>query len=228
MTRLNGIRAVFFDAVGTVLFPNPSASRVYAEVAARHGMRVDPAELSPKLWAQFRIEDDLDRASNWATSEHREYTRWRNIVTAALPAATDELFEELFQHFALPSAWAVPADAADTLERLAAAGFMLGMGSNYDSRLRTVVDGKPELAPVRGRLVISSLVGVRKPADGFFDAVVKSAGCAPSEILFVGDDPENDYHGATRAGLRAALFDPEGDHPQVEHRVRSLTELLVP
>jgi putative hydrolase of the HAD superfamily len=226
MTHLAHVRAVVFDAVGTVLFPNPTASRVYADVAARHGLHLEPSVISPLLWAQFRIEDDLDRSNNWATDEHRERTRWQNIVRAALPDASDELFEELFQHFALPSAWAVPDDAARTLAALRDGGFRVGMGSNYDSRLRAVVDGTPELAPVRERLVISSLVGVRKPAGGFFEAVVAAAGCEPSGILFVGDDPENDYAGATGAGLRAVLLDPLDKHPQIEHRVQSLTELL--
>ena len=32
-----GIRAVFFDAVGTLLFPWPAAPVVYAGTALRHG-----------------------------------------------------------------------------------------------------------------------------------------------------------------------------------------------
>lgn len=221
-----GIRAVYFDAVGTLIFPNPTASAVYAQVAGRHGHSIDPAAISPLLWQQFRIEDDLDRQSGWVTSEERERHRWRSIVSAALPGSSDELFEELFQHFAQPTAWTVPDDVARTLTALAAAGLPVGMASNYDRRLETVVQGSAALAAVRGRLVISSVVGVRKPGAGFFDAVVASAGCEPSEILFVGDDLENDYEGATAAGLHAVLLDPKEKHPEVERRVRSLRELL--
>jgi putative hydrolase of the HAD superfamily len=225
---LSGIRAVFFDAVGTLLFPNPRAVYVYAEAAARRGLSVTPDAIGPRLWQRLREEDDRDRELVWATSEDRERERWRSVVNAALPGATANLFEELFQHFSLPTAWAVPPDAADALARLNAAGFTLGMGSNYDSRLRSVVDGTPTLAPVRQRLVISSLVGTRKPGRAFFDAVIESARCSSSEILFVGDDRENDFAGATAAGLRAVLLDPQGKQPDVSHRVRSLAELLPP
>ena len=45
---LDGIRAVAFDAVGTLIFPNPGAATVYAEAAARHGMSMDPADIGPK------------------------------------------------------------------------------------------------------------------------------------------------------------------------------------
>jgi putative hydrolase of the HAD superfamily len=226
MTHLSGIRAVFFDAVGTLLFPNPRAVYVYAEAAARHGLAIKPADIGSPLWEQLRQEDARDRELGWATSEYRERERWRAVVTAALPGSTDELFDELFTHFAKPTAWKVPDDAAETLSALQSTDLRLGMGSNYDLRLRTVVDGIPALEPVRDHLVISSLVGVRKPGRGFFDAVVQAAECRPDEILFVGDDLENDYSGATNAGLRAVLLDPKDKYPDVLHRIRRLCELL--
>lgn len=224
---LAGVRAVAFDAVGTLIFPTPGAATVYAEVAARHGLAVNPAEISPKLWQQFRLEEDIDRAAGWVTSERREEDRWRNIVLAALPGATDELFRELYSHFARPTSWSVPPDAAERLASLRSRGFLTGMASNYDSRLSAVVNGTPALAPVRDRLVISSLVGVRKPGPAFFsNGVVPAMGVPAGEILFVGDDPENDYLGATAAGMRAVLLDPEGKSPTVRDRVAGLRELL--
>jgi putative hydrolase of the HAD superfamily len=83
------------------------------------------------------------------------------------------------------------------------------MASNYDARLRSVAAGLPELRPLR-HLVISSEVGWRKPAPEFFAALCERTGLAPGAILFVGDDPANDYDGATAAGLRAVLVGEEG------------------
>lgn len=225
--RWDGVRAVAFDAVGTLLFPDPGAVAVYAAAAARHGLAVDPAGIGPKLWQRFRAEDELDRAAGWVTSEAREEERWRNVVLAALPGATEAVFRELYRHFARPTAWSVPPDSAGVLTDLERRGFALAMASNYDSRLATVAAGIPALAPVRDRLVISSLVGVRKPAAEFFTAGVRPALGVPVErILFVGDDYENDYLGATAAGLRAVLLDPKGAHPEVPDRITGLRELL--
>lgn len=225
--RLDGIRAVAFDAVGTLIFPNPGAAVVYAEAAARHRLTVDPAEIGPKLWQQFRVEEEIDRTAGWVTSEQREKDRWRNIVFAALPGATEELFRELYHHFAQPRAWAVPPDAAEVLTELHRRGFLLAMASNYDSRLASVVNGHPDLAPVRDRLVISSLVGFRKPAPAFFTfGVLPAMGVARNEILFVGDDHENDYLGATAAGMRAVLLDPKSQHSDIPDRVAELAEIL--
>ncbi len=217
--------AVFFDAVGTVIFPAVPAAEVYANAARRHGLPADPAVIGPRLWAQFRAEEVRDRERSWVTSEARERERWRNIVFAAIDGATDELFDELYHHFAKPSAWTVPPAAAECIARFVSQGVRVGMGSNYDSRLVSVVNGTPALQPLAERLVISSLVGTRKPGGAFFNAVVQVAGCEPADILFVGDDVENDFEGATAAGFRAVLLDEKGTHEHVARRVRSLADL---
>jgi putative hydrolase of the HAD superfamily len=221
------VRAVFFDAVGTVILPAVPATQVYATAAERHGLTTDPATLGSRLWGQFRAEEAHDRELNWVTSEARERERWRNIVFAAIDGATDDLFEELYQHFARPAAWIVTPTAAECIARLHANGVPVGMGSNYDSRLASVVNGTSALRPLGERLVISSQVGVRKPGRGFFEHVIQTAGCAPSDILFVGDDLQNDFDGATAAGLRAVLLDEHGKHPHVNPRVRSLSEVVL-
>jgi putative hydrolase of the HAD superfamily len=218
-------RAVFFDAVGTVLFPSPSAPAVYVEVARRHGLTLDPATVRDRLWAHFRDEERHDREQGWVTSEAREEARWRAIVSAAIHGATDELFRELYHHFAQPHAWAVPPAAAECIARLHTQGVRLGLASNYDSRLASVVEGTPALHPLRDRLVISSLVGWRKPARQFFDEVIRVGGCDPADTLFVGDDVENDFEGATAAGMRAVLLDEPGRHEQISPRVKSLAEV---
>jgi putative hydrolase of the HAD superfamily len=104
-------------------------------------------------------------------------------------------------------------------------GLVLGIASNFDARLVRLLDGLPGLAAVRDRCVVSSLVGWRKPARPFFATVAAAAGCEPRAVLYVGDDPVNDLHGATAAGLPAALYDP-GDRWPMHPRVRQLRDLL--
>ena len=225
MTLLAGMRAVVFDAVGTLILPNPGAATIYTAVAKRHGITADEG-ISERLWQRFRIEDDLDRRAGWITSEDRERERWRNIVTAAIPGASEALFDELFRHFEMPSAWALIDGVAETLKKLRDRGFLLAMASNYDRRLECVVAGLPGLAPLRQRVVISSMVGYRKPAAEFFRrGVLPTIGCDAGEVLFVGDDLENDFLGAKSAGMRAVLYDPRDRHKAVDERIRGLAEL---
>jgi putative hydrolase of the HAD superfamily len=220
--------AVFFDAVGTLIFPEPSAATIYAKVGRRHGGRLSAADIAPRFAAAFRRQEELDEALGWRTSEEREVERWRAIVTEVLDDVHDPeaCFRELFEHFRRPSAWRVADDAAATFANLAGQGHVLGLASNYDSRLRDVVAGLPELASIR-HVVISSEIGWRKPAPQFFEALARLVGLRPDRLLLVGDDRVNDYEGARAAGLAAVLVDREGKHPTATC-IAHLSELIVP
>jgi putative hydrolase of the HAD superfamily len=208
---LTGVRAVVFDAVGTLISPDPPAPAVYAAVGHRYGTRLDVDVIAARFRAVFRAEEEVDRAAGWRTDEAREERRWRAIVAATLEDVTDaeSCFHDLWHHFARPSAWRCDADAGPVIAELRRRGLTVGIASNFDGRLRTVVAGLPALASV-APLVISSEIGWRKPAGAFFDAVAQAVGCAPDEVLHVGDDRGIDYDGAINAGFRAALYDPHG------------------
>jgi putative hydrolase of the HAD superfamily len=219
----DGIRAVYFDAVGTLLFPTPGALDVYRVVAQRRGLALSPQEIRTRFLAAYHTQEVADAQAGWVTCEEREHTRWRRIVTETLQGVDDVAgcFTELFEHFGLPSAWTMNADAPGVLRDLAARGIVLGMGSNYDSRLWRVLDGFPELAMLRPRVLVSASVGHRKPSSRFFAAVCEQAACRPECILFVGDDVDNDYDGAATAGLQPLLL---GD-TQRERAIATLAEL---
>jgi len=219
-------RAAFFDAVGTVLHPVRGAPALYAEAARRYGLSVEPADVLPRFVEAYRHHEALDAANAWRTDEAREVARWRAIVAHALPGSPEGCFRDLYGHFATPGAWECPHDAAATFGQLRALGLTLGLASNYDARLLPVVAGRPELALLAGHVLVSAALGVRKPGAAFFDAVVRAAGCERRDILFVGDDPDNDYAGATAAGMRAVLIDPHDRFPDVPTRVRSLGEVV--
>lgn len=222
-----GVRAVFFDAVGTLLFPDPPAASVYAAAARRRGVAISEHEIRSRFLAAYREQEAIDREAGWVTSEERERQRWRAIVTASLPGVPDPegCFHELYAHFARPQAWQLHPEAAMVVAQLRQRGYQVGVGSNYDSRLASVLAGMPDLAVPSENVVISAAVGRRKPSELFFRELVRVAGCRPEQIVFVGDDPENDYAGAFGAGLRPFLLDPHGRHLELD-RVWTLAELV--
>jgi putative hydrolase of the HAD superfamily len=222
------IRAVFFDAVGTLLHPDPAAATVYAQTGRRFGSRLDPATIPGRFRDAFRRQEDRDRAAGYATDEAREVARWRAIVAEVLDDVADPegCFQALYHHFARPDAWRLDTDAAAVLPALAAHGYVLGIASNFDHRLRGLVEALPGLRPVR-HLVISAEVGWRKPAPQFFSHLCEHAGLAPGQVLHVGDDLVNDYDGARASGLEALLLDPRRREPVPDGaRIASLADLL--
>ena len=81
----------------------------------------------------------------------------------------------------------------------------------------------------------AKLPTVRPCGSDFLKAskqVLRSAGCGPSEALFVGDSRPADVAGANATGLRSVLIwhrsdrpPPTGD-PKPAHVIRSIPELL--
>jgi putative hydrolase of the HAD superfamily len=225
------IRAVCFDAVGTLLFPQPPAAEMYARVAARYGYSIELDTIATRFQRAFGRQEALDGTGSYQTSEARERQRWRAIVQEVLVELSDTTaaFEELWEHFAQPAAWTAFPDVRACMQQLHAAGLQIGVGSNLDSRLRRMLRGRSDVEPV-DFVVISSEIGWRKPAAEFFAALVESSGVARHELLFVGDDAVNDAAGARMAGLQSLLLNRRGrvaDKTELTS-LAALTDLLRP
>jgi putative hydrolase of the HAD superfamily len=221
-------RVIFFDAVGTLIHPDPPAPAVYMAVGRRHGSRLDSATVTARFRTAFRRQEELDFAAGLRTNEPRELTRWRAIVAEVLDDVDDPdaCFHELYTHFAQPQAWRCEPETEEVLAALAARGYRLGLASNFDSRLCGLVEGLPQLRPIE-YLVVSSLIGWRKPAREFFEVMCKTVSLPPEQVLYVGDDPVNDYEGGRAAGLPVLLLDPHGKGAiPAELRIRRLGEAV--
>jgi putative hydrolase of the HAD superfamily len=223
-----GIQGIVFDAVGTLIEPAPSVAAIYAEAARRQGVEIELATVKLRFHQHFR-NDEVDEAKGpLVTDEAIEHRRWRRIVGAVLPEVpdSDRAFGELWDHFGRADSWRCFADVAPALRAFLGRGLQIRIGSNFDSRLRAVVAGLPELAGCAEAPVISSEVGFRKPHPDFYRAACAALGLPSECVLCVGDDPENDVRGARRAGLRGLLLDRHGLQPDDLPFVPNLDSLV--
>lgn len=214
-------RAVLFDAAGTLLYPRPPVFEVYARVAGQWGHVTPPEEVARRYRAAWSRRQAAAAQDDGRTSEAQEYAWWRSLVAEVFAgaAALDRIFTALWDHFAQPEHWRVYDDVSPTLAALQAAGIPWYMASNFDARLEQIWRGHAALQGCAG-LFISSRIGFRKPAAGFFSAVQQTLACAPHELLLVGDDLECDYHAARRSGWEALLIDRKGRRQDADTIVR--------
>lgn len=205
---IEGLRAVFFDAGGTLFRAYPSVGRVYAETAGRHGCRVSADWVQKRFEAQWRRRNGLAHLKN--TTERGEKAWWFNLVKSVFDGKMPRLrfgdyFDELYDLFGQPSTWRLFPDSLRTLATLRDRGVRVGIVSNWDSRLFRLCEGLG-VTPLVEFILASAVVGYVKPHRGIFEQACALARVDPREALHVGDSYREDYWGARQAGLNALLI----------------------
>ena len=223
---------VLFDAVGTLIRPDPPVAAAYEAAGRRHGSKLSRDEVAERFHRSFAAQERVDDAAlGYRTDEARERRRWRTIVAEVFgdvfardERAGESLFAELWEHFARPASWRLFDDAGSTVRSLVGAGVVVGVASNFDARLPEVVAAL--LPEIPGELVFaSSLVGWKKPSREFFRSCEARLGRSAAEMTLVGDDLVNDFEAAAAAGWRSVLVDREGTTSVDGSRIASLGDL---
>jgi putative hydrolase of the HAD superfamily len=191
------IKAVTFDVGGTLIEPWPSVGHVYAQVAARNGLKNCAADM---LNARFRTA--------WSSRKPFEHSRagWKELVDEVFVGLCDPpsqtFFPELYDRFSEPDAWRVFEDVVPTLEALASLGIRLGVISNWDDRLHGLLRAM-KLDRHFEMCAISCEIGFSKPSRVIFEQAAFKLGLPANAILHIGDSSEMDVAGARAAGLQA-------------------------
>ncbi|MGJ3243844.1 MAG: HAD-IA family hydrolase [Opitutales bacterium] len=204
------IRAVSFDAGGTLIVPHPSVGTVYARILREHGIQADQDILDRQFGPAFAAAEQASPTGRDADGERRF---WQDVVKATVtpylkadrePERFVTVFDAMYEAFAHGDAWRLRQGALRTLDTLRRRGYRLVLLSNTDARLRRVLD---DLA-LTGRfeaLFLSVETGAGKPDPLAFETVRAWLDLPADNILHVGDSVSKDGRGATGAGWQACL-----------------------
>jgi putative hydrolase of the HAD superfamily len=229
------IKAVFFDAAGTLMKPARSVGESYAAIAAKHGKEVSSTNITERFRTCFDAAPRLafpGATEDTVAALERDW--WKSLVAQVFQPWSpfvrfEEYFAELFAYFASPNAWTLYPEVLETLTSLNERGLILDVISNFDSRLVRILDGL-DAGEQFENIFVSSRVGYAKPDRRIFNAALSYHGLAPAQALHVGDSEINDLSGANQAGLKGILVErrktsaaPASDRIE---SLRSLLELL--
>ncbi len=181
------------------------------------GIDVSEKELERALLEETKTDPWWLSEEPFAATEENSYARIVEFDAAVMRRVghgdlNDDAFRRIEEAFARRSAWYVFPDVLPALDALRAAGFRMGVISNF-------VWGGPELihalelAGQFDSLTVSARVGFQKPHQGIFQHALDSLGVAPDRALHIGDSYRADVKGARRMGIDAVLIDRGGGDP---------------
>lgn len=215
------IKAVFFDAVGTLFYLTKSVGEHYALVGREIGLDLNAEQLERAFHTAWK--EMPHRAAIDGPREDDDKGWWRELVNIVLrgvaPSLTeldrDNFFEVAYDHFAELDVWELYPEVPAVLTKLQS-GFRLAVISNFDGRLRLVLQHLG-ISKVFSHVFISSELGADKPDPEIYRRAVNLMNLQPAEVLHVGDDLERDWEAAAAAGL--SVF-------RLDRKRNSLRELL--
>ena len=199
------IKAIFFDAVGTLFRLTNTVGDHYAYVGREVGLDLDARSLERAFhsaWKQIPQRAAIDRPR-----ENDDKGWWRGLVYLVLdqiaPSLSefdrDNFFEIAYEYFAEAGVWELYPEVPGILEQLQPR-FQLAVVSNFDGRLRLILQhlGISKFFP---NVFVSSELGADKPDPEIYRRALRLMKLKPNEALHVGNDPKRDWEAASAAGL---------------------------
>ena len=231
----SSIRVVFFDAADTLFHVHGSVGEIYLRHAIEFGFSRKPDSLSAIKQAFSRAFREAPPPV-FATADpvrlkQSERLWWFDIVhnvfyRVGMFERFDEFFDHVFRVFEDHGSWRLFPETVSTLTRLKAQGLELGIISNFDSRLFSVLRGLG-IAETFDTVTISSLAQAAKPAPQIFQSALEKHAVDPEEALHIGDSLREDVEGGRKAGLHVALVNRDGStQPGDVPCITSLVELF--
>jgi putative hydrolase of the HAD superfamily len=216
------IRVIFFDMGDTLTTILPSWEALYVKVCAARGIHLDETAVAAASAAVFGALDTDESRLTYENTEEADQRYYREINGAILQQAGAPMNDELLRilatlqrEFENPAHFHLFPDAIPTFETLKAAGYRLGIISNWSWNLPDLCDGLG-IAPYFEHIVTSARVGASKPHRVIFDYALNWFGVRPQEAVQIGDNALADVRGARAIGMHGILIDrrnrpaPEG------------------
>ena len=229
---LTSFKAVFFDVGGTLIRVHPSVGDVYATHARDFGFYGTPDELNERFRSQWKKMGGIESLKNKSGPETEEKF-WKDLVFEVFQPLGglnrfDEYFELIFEVFRDGSNWKIHEDVIESriFEKLKARGIILGVISNWDSRLTSTLENL-KLADHFKFILPSAVVGSAKPDNKIFEEALRLSGVKPHEACHIGDEVKTDIAGARNAGIHGILLDRDNRFDDsIQPKVKSFLELV--
>ncbi|XP_068020260.1 haloacid dehalogenase-like hydrolase domain-containing protein 3 [Melanerpes formicivorus] len=229
------LRLLTWDVKDTLLRMRQPLGQSYAAEARAHGVPVQPEALARAFREAYG--EQSRRFPNYGRGQGLSSRQWWVDVvkqTFRLSGVQDErvltlMAEKLYQDYCGAGNWELLPGASETLRQCRQRGFRMGVVSNFDQRLETILC-QCNLRHHFDFVLSSEAAGFAKPDGRIFQQALRLGGVPPGQAAHVGDDYSRDYRAARAVGMHSFLLcaDRQGEQPEVppEHVLPTLSHLL--
>ena len=220
----NGITAVLFDLDGTLRHNLPPYNQALLDYAVQLGAADAPERRREVLrwvhayWAQSPQMLQDQATYGGLSEEFWNYYTGLTLLRFGCPETQAQALAPPVSQFMQNQYQPVdhvPAEVWETLTMLKDAGFAMGVASNrsrpYSEQMTAL-----GLAPFFQFTLAAGEISSWKPEPGIFQHALALLNARPEHTIYVGDNYFADIVGATNAGLRPVLLDPDGLFPEAE------------
>ena len=221
------IKAIVFDGQGTLFHSVPKTEMIQNVLIAQGQERkleeIEQAFLLSKKIAVKLHEKNIIQLNDEGYKIENEI---RFMLLGFDEKESVRLAEIIGREWTNATSRTAYSETARVLEYLKNKGYKIGLltagvSSSYNITLKRL-----NLDPYFDLVVGEDTVNAPKPDPRAYAHTIEKLGCAPSEILFVGDHPINDYEGPRKSGMHSVLVDREGKHPKEMLKIKTLDALL--
>jgi len=217
------VKAVLFDLGGTLVYQLPY--QPFQKILQANGVSRSIEEIRE---AFEKVSKEFDVEKHKALGPHEFYTRWNMMILKHLgiTRSVRKLAEEIDRQWFNFSKVYVYPEVKDSLQRLKQMELKIGLVTRgYELDIEQILPraGLEEFFDV---CVGSDTTGKKKPKPEAFKHALKQLDVKPQEAIFVGDNPELDYFGAQKVGMKAVLIQREGKPAIGVKAIASLKEIF--
>lgn len=202
-------KGVLFDVGNTLIQVYPSVGEIYASSFALLNIQVSEAAINASFRELFYKTTHVQTHIFSFVSKTDEKSKWKEFLRKVFIHAGqweqvepvfDAWFLDIYSLFSEPCVWRIFPEVTSVLQQLHDQKMKMGIVSNWDSRLRDLIDQMP-MKQYFDTIVISAFAGYAKPDSRIFEIALKEMNLEPEEVVYVGDDLFFDYQGARNAGI---------------------------
>lgn len=208
---MRNIKAIGFDLFNTLIVIEPDtlihAMERMIKSLKKSGFYIDDSSYyrdyreAASLYVGKARKDGIETHNSiWVSHMFNNYGIPLFPTDERIGLAVEEYFVAFYERVSL-----IP-ETIETLTRLKM-HYSLGLLSNFThAPAAREILRMTGLEPLFDTIIISGELGYRKPHNQAFEALIRGLGVEKDAIIFTGDDPEPDIHGASQAGLNPVWF----------------------